>query len=119
VGNVLRVTLTCHATSHESCSGALKATTTEAGSASTTATKKTSHAKPAGKRVVTIATVNFKVDGGKSRLVSIRLNKLGVELLASRRKLSALLELHQARTTLSRAVTLRLPISAKDRRRRH
>jgi hypothetical protein len=115
-GNLLKVTLTCHAASHQSCAGALKATTTEARSASTKQKKRASHAKPVPERVVTIATVTFKVGGGTSRQVSIRLNKLGMGLLASRRKLSARLELHQERTTLSRTVTLRLPASKGHRR---
>jgi hypothetical protein len=114
-GNLLKVTLTCRAASHQSCAGALKATTTEAGAVSTKQKKRASHAKPVPKRVVTIATVTFKVGGGTSRQVSIRLNKLGMGLLASRRKLSARLELHQERTTLSRTVTLRLPASKGHR----
>ena len=114
-GSVVTVTLTCRATSHLSCAGALEATTTEAGSVSTKQRKTAGHAKPLPKRV-TIATVTFKVGGGKSRQVSIRLNKLGVDLLASRRKLSALVELHQERTTLTRSVTLRLPATAKHHR---
>lgn len=114
-GNLLKVTLTCHAAAHQSCAGALKATTTEARSGRA-AGKKASRTKPVRARVVTIATVAFKVGGGTSRQVSIRLNKLGIGLLASRRKLSALLELRQERTTISRSVTLRLPSSAKHSR---
>lgn len=113
-GNVLKVTVTCHATSGQSCTGALKATTTESTAAGKTA-KKTGRAK-ATKKVVTIATVTYKVGGGKTREVSIRLNKVGVQLLASRRKLPALLELREEHTTLSRNVTLRLPAPKKSRR---
>ncbi len=105
-GKLLKVTITCKATSHQSCAGVLRATTTEPRSGKTTRSA----------RVVTIAKLTFSVGGGKSREVSTRLNRVGVNLLTSHRKLSALLELLQKRTTPSRTVTLRLPAVAKHRR---
>jgi hypothetical protein len=113
--NVLKVTLTCHASSRQSCAGAITATATEISSFKTTARDKV--VRRTRKRVVTIATLSFKLRGGNSRQVSIKLNRVGTNLLASRRKLAAVLKLREGRTILSRDVTLRFTAPAKRRRK--
>lgn len=107
-GKALKVTLRCKASSHQSCQVQLKATTTEVSSARARKRKAAGHARPAAARVVTIATGTFAVGAGKRRQVLLRLNRTGGALLASRGKLSAVLELHQRRTILSRSVTMHL-----------
>ncbi len=107
-GKALKVTLRCKASSHQSCQVQLKATTTEVSSARARKRKAAGHARPAAARVVTIATGTFAVGAGKRRQVLLRLNQTGGALLASRGKLSAVLELHQRRTILSRSVTMHL-----------
>jgi hypothetical protein len=113
-GNVLRVTITCHARSSQSCVNTVTVTATDY--LSTHATGKRG-AERAGKRIVTIGKAVFKLRGGTRRRLSIKLNQLGTKLLAARRKLTALLKLHQGHTVISRTVTLRAPAAAKRHRR--
>ena len=107
-GKALKVTLKCQASSHQSCQVQLRATTTEVSSARAGKRIAAAHAKPAAARVVTIAQGKFAVGAGKRRQILLRLNRTGGDLLASRGKLSAVLELHQRRTILSRSVTMHL-----------
>jgi hypothetical protein len=82
----------------------------------TAKTTRAGAAKQTRKRVLTIAAGTFTLGGGISRQVSIRLNRTGTNLLASRRILTAVLKLRQARVVLRRTVTLRAPASAKRHR---
>jgi hypothetical protein len=57
--------------------------------------------------VVTIGTVTYKLAGGSSRQLSLKLNRVGTELLRSLHKITALLKLRQGQSTISRTVTVR------------
>jgi hypothetical protein len=107
-GETMRVKLSCRARTSQSCTGGLKATTTELKAASA-GHRSAERSRSSRKRTVTIATLAFKLRGGKSRQLSIRLNKLGIRLLRSRRVISAVVELHEGRSVRRRTVTMRLP----------
>jgi hypothetical protein len=100
--SALLVTLTCRASSRQSCAGAITATTTEPGSADAQREKATKRSR---ERVVTIGTVTYKLSGGSSRKVSLKLNRLGTDLLKSLHKIIAVLKLRQGQSTVSRTVT--------------
>jgi hypothetical protein len=113
-GNVVKVTTACRAASSQSCVYTVTVTATESRSAKAISSSARHGAR---RRTVTIGTGTFRLRGGTIREVSLKLNRLGTKLLATNRKLSALVRLRQGHTTLRRGVTLHVRPSAKRRRR--
>ena len=88
------LTVACHGTAHQSCSDRLILTVTERLSGGRVVGVIAGRA-PTARRVVTIGTLRVVVAGGRTRKLSISLNRLGRELVAIYRPLTARLELIQ------------------------
>ncbi len=88
------LTVACHGTAHQSCSDRLILTVTERLSGGRVVGVIAAPARTA-QRVVTIGTLRVVVAGGRTRQFSISLNRLGRELVAIYRRLTARLELIQ------------------------
>jgi hypothetical protein len=97
-GAAVMVTVVCHATARQTCTGSLSLLVTESGSAPANAAK----------RVVVIGNSPYKLKGGTRRRLSVSLNRTGKSLLRSRHKLTARLRLTiDKQTTLARTVTFK------------
>jgi len=88
------LTVACHGTAHQSCSDRLILTVTERLSGGRVVGVIAGRA-PTARRVVTIGTLRVVVAGGRTRKLSISLNRLGRQLVAIYRRLTARLELIQ------------------------
>jgi hypothetical protein len=95
-GTAVTVTVVCHATAHQTCTGTLSLLVTEP----------RSHAAKAAKRLVLIGSTPCKLVGATRRRVAVALNRTGKSLLHSRHSLAARLRLTIGTTTVTRTVTL-------------
>ena len=98
------LTIACRGTAHQTCSDALILTVTERLSDGRVVGVIARRTTPTARRVVTIATRRVVVVGGRTRQMSILLNRRGRELLAAYPRLTALLELIQGREHQTRVV---------------
>jgi hypothetical protein len=95
-GTAVVVTIVCHATARQTCTGTLSLFVTEP----------RSHPAKSAKRVVLIGSRRCKLVGPTRRRLAVTLNRTGRSLLRSRRSLTAGLRLTIGNTTVTRMVTL-------------
>ena len=100
------LTVACRGPAHQSCSDRLILTTTERLSGGRVVGVMARRVTRTARRVVTIATRRVVVAGGRTRQMSISLNRHGRELLATYHRLTARLELIQGREHRTRVVRL-------------
>jgi len=103
-GAQIVLAIACRGAARQTCSDALILTVTERLSNGRVVGVIVRGTKPTAQRAVTIAMRRVLVAGGRTRQVSISLNRRGRELLATYHRLTALLDLIQGREHQTRVV---------------